>query len=335
MPTAATASWAIDLARSAAGRLRRRVPMCTLYEVLGLPPGADGAQIKAAYRELARRLHPDVNDGDAASAGRLAEVNHAYEILSDQRARSAYDHALACRWSQMRWHYALLAACTAVSFTVTLIAVSTLVRWHLRAEPPPAAAANAPSDWGSKVTLQATVSAAVSGAAADLDLPPKSADEAGWTTFRDPRFAFTLLYPAGIFTFDPTQSDAHMHTFVSRDRRATFRIVAAENRTGVSLARFRRTLMKKRYAGASFEQTLRRRHWFALAGTLREEAFLERITFSCDGKTLQGWQMRYPLSQRTAYDALAKRVLLNQPHGNEPAAGCEERRRKRKSRPKS
>ena len=336
MPTAATASWAIDLARSAAGRLRRRVPrrvpMCTLYEVLGLPPGADGAQIKTAYRELAWRLHPDVNAGDAASAGRLAEVNHAYEILSDQRARSAYDHALACQRTQMRRHYALLAACTAATFAVTLIAVSTLVRWHLKAEPPPAAAAGAPSGWGSKVTLQATVSA-VSGAAADLDLPPKSADEAGWTTFRDPRFAFTLLYPAGIFTFDPAQSDAHMHTFVSRDRRATFRIVAAENRTGVSLARFRRTLMKKRYAGASFEQTPRRRHWFALAGTLREEAFLERITFSCDGKTLHGWQMRYPLSHRTTYDALAKRVLLNHPHGNEPAAGCGERRPKGKRKP--
>jgi curved DNA-binding protein CbpA len=330
MPTAATASWAIELARSAAGRLRRRVPVCSLYEVLGLPPGADGAQIKAAYRELARRLHPDVNAGDAASAGRLIEVNHAYEILSDQRARSAYDHALACQQSRMRRHYAFLAACTALMFVVTLIAVSALILWHLKVEPPPAAAAGEPSSRSSKVALQATVSAVPEGPAGGDS--PTSGDEAGWTTFRDPRFAFTLVYPAGVFAFDPAQSDGHMHTFVSRDRRATFRIVAAENLTGVSLTRFRRTLMKKRYAGASFERTPRRRHWFALAGTLRGEAFLERITFSCDGKTLHGWQMRYPLSQRTTYDALAKLVLLNHPHGNEPAARCEETRHKRKPR---
>jgi curved DNA-binding protein CbpA len=326
MPTAATAWRAIDLARSAAGRLHRRAAMRTFYEVLGLPPGADEAQIKAAYRELARRLHPDVNAGDAALARRLAEVNHAYEILSDQRARSAYDHALACQRTQMRRHYTLLAACTAVTFALTLIAVSSLVRWHLTAapqpQPPLAAAAGEPSDRGSKVTLPV--------AATDAGLSPRSAAEAGWTTFRDPRFAFTLLYPAAIFAFDPAQSDAHMHTFVSRDRRATFRIVAAENAQGVSLARFRSTLMKKRYAGASFEQTPQRRHWFALAGTLGEEAFLERVTFSCDGKTLHGWQMRYPLSQRTTYDALAKLVFRNHPHGNEPAAGCEESKTKRK-----
>jgi curved DNA-binding protein CbpA len=329
MPTAATASWAIDLARSAAGRLRRTAPACTFYEVLGLPPGADGGQIKTAYRELARRLHPDVNAGDAASAERLVEVNHAYEVLSDQRARSAYDHALACQRTKMRRHYGLLAACSTATFAVTLIAVSVLVRWHLEAEPLHAAAAGTPSDWGSKVVLQATVPV-LSGAVADPDPAPKSADQAGWTTFRDPRFAFTLEYPAGIFTFDVAQSDAHTHTFVSRDRRATFRIVAAENATGVSLARFRRTLMKKRYAGASFERTQRRRHWFVLAGTLRGEAFLERVTFSCDGKTLHGWQMRYPVSQRATYDELAKQVLRNHPHGNGPAAGCKDTKPRRK-----
>jgi curved DNA-binding protein CbpA len=334
MPTAAAAWRAMGRARSAAGR-RRRAGSRTLYEVLGLLPDADEAQIKSAYRELARSLHPDVNDSDAAAAERLAEINHAYEVLSDQRTRSAYDHALAWQRTQMRRHYAVLAGCTAVTFAVTLIAVSYLVRWHLNGTPqsgPPAAAADKPSGPGSKVALSAPAPAERADAAG-LGLLGRSADEAGWTTFRDPRFAVTLLYPASVFTFDPAQSDSHTHTFVSRDRRATFRIVAAENAAGVTLARFRSTLLKKRYAGASFEQTPRHRHWFALAGTLGEEAFLERITFSCDGKTLHGWQMRYPLSQRTTYDALAQHVLRNHPYGNEPAAGCEDRT-KRKSRGK-
>lgn len=335
MPTAAAAWWPIDLARSAAGRLRRRVAARTLYEVLGLAPGADEAQIKAAYRDLARQLHPDVSDSDAASTDRLAEINHAYEVLSDHRARSAYDHALDWRRTHVRQHYAVLFTCTAVTFAVTLTAVSYLVLRHLKApQPAPshAAAADKPPGWGSKVTVPATAQASP-GDAADLGLPPRSADEAGWTTFRDPRFAVTLLYPAGVFTFDPAQSDANTHTFVSRDRRATFRIVAAKNASGNTLARVRSTLMKRRYAGASFEQTPRHRHWFALAGTMGEEAFLERITFSCDGKTLHGWQMRYPLAQRPTYDALAKQVLRNPPHGNEPAAGCGDARRRRTRKP--
>jgi curved DNA-binding protein CbpA len=330
MPTAATAPWAVDFGRRAAG-LGRRDAARSLYEVLGLPREADEAQIKATYRELARQLHPDVNAGDPALAQRLAEVNHAYEILSDQRARSAYDHAWASQRAQMRRHYAVLAVCTGATFAVTLIAVSLLVHWHLaasRTESPPVVTASDPPGRGAKAALSATMSA-VSGGDADIDVHPKSADEAGWTAFRDPRFAFTLSYPAGVFTFDPAQSDAHMHTFVSRDRRAVFRIVASDNTAGITLARFRSTLIKKRYAGASFEQTPQRRHWFALVGTLGEEAFLERVTFSCDGKALHGWQMRYPVSQRARYDELAKLMLRNHPHGNEPAA-CDDTKSKRK-----
>src|SRR5262249_26009910 len=131
MPTAATARWAIDLARRAIGRLRGRVTARTLYEELGLPPGADEAQIKSAYRELARRVHPDVNAGDATSAQRFAEISHAYEILTDERARSAYDHALTWQQAHIRRHYALLGVFAAATFAVTLIGVSVFVRWHL------------------------------------------------------------------------------------------------------------------------------------------------------------------------------------------------------------
>ena len=317
MPTAATTRRAIDVARGAVGRLRARVTARTLYEELGLPPSADEAQIKAAYRELARRLHPDVNASDAASAERFAEINHAYGILSDERARSGYDHALTWQRAHIRRHYAFLGVFAAATFAVTLIGVSVFVRWHLKTAPLAAVTAGQPSDASAPPPV---IVPTVSG----------SAEDAGWATFRDPRFELTLRYPVGIFTFDPAQSDAQIHTFVSRDHRATFRIVAAENATGVSLGRFRGTLMKKRYAGASFDQAPQGRHWFALVGTLGEEAFLERVTFTCDGKTLLGWQMRYPLSQRATYDGLAKEVLRNHPHGNEPS--CEETKQKPKSR---
>jgi hypothetical protein len=52
--------------------------------------------------------------------------------------------------------------------------------------------------------------------------------------------------------------------------------------------------------------------------------FLERVTVSCDGKSMHGWQMLYPVSERAAYDQLAKLVLSNYPHGNGPGAGCAE-----------
>ncbi len=49
------------------------------YEVLGLPPGAGQEKIKSAFRELAKRFHPDVNVGDLAAEQRFKEINSAYQ----------------------------------------------------------------------------------------------------------------------------------------------------------------------------------------------------------------------------------------------------------------
>ncbi len=61
-----------------------------LYTVLGVKRGATDAEIKKAYRALARRLHPDVNKAPDA-AERFAEVQQAYDVLSDPEQRRVYD----------------------------------------------------------------------------------------------------------------------------------------------------------------------------------------------------------------------------------------------------
>lgn len=60
------------------------------YEVLGVPRGASKDDIKKAFRQQARKLHPDVNDAPDAE-DQFKEVNEAYQILSDDQRRAAYD----------------------------------------------------------------------------------------------------------------------------------------------------------------------------------------------------------------------------------------------------
>jgi molecular chaperone DnaJ len=60
------------------------------YEVLGVPRAADAEEIKRAFRRLARQYHPDVNKSPAAE-GTFKEINEAYEVLSDDQKRAAYD----------------------------------------------------------------------------------------------------------------------------------------------------------------------------------------------------------------------------------------------------
>ncbi len=61
------------------------------YEVLGVEKGASDQEIKKAYRRLAMKYHPDRNPDDETAKARFQEASEAYEVLSDEEKRSAYD----------------------------------------------------------------------------------------------------------------------------------------------------------------------------------------------------------------------------------------------------
>jgi molecular chaperone DnaJ len=61
------------------------------YKILGVPKTADAKAIKQAYRKLARKYHPDQNQGNTAAAERFKEINEANEVLSDPEKRQRYD----------------------------------------------------------------------------------------------------------------------------------------------------------------------------------------------------------------------------------------------------
>lgn len=61
------------------------------YEVLGVAKGADDKDIKKAYKRLAMKYHPDRTQGDKSMEEKFKEVQEAYEVLSDEQKRAAYD----------------------------------------------------------------------------------------------------------------------------------------------------------------------------------------------------------------------------------------------------
>ena len=61
------------------------------YEILGLNKSASEAEIKSAYRKMAKQYHPDLNSGDEEAAHKFKEVNEAYQVLGDEKKKAQYD----------------------------------------------------------------------------------------------------------------------------------------------------------------------------------------------------------------------------------------------------
>lgn len=61
------------------------------YEVLGVPKTADDATLKKAYRDLAKKYHPDLHPGDKEAEAKFKEASEAYSVLSDPQKRKQYD----------------------------------------------------------------------------------------------------------------------------------------------------------------------------------------------------------------------------------------------------
>lgn len=77
------------------------------YRILGVKPGATIAEIRRAYREKVKKYHPDVS-GDEATAEHFKKVVRAYEILTDQKARSIFDSSFAAHFRRRKvnsWDY--------------------------------------------------------------------------------------------------------------------------------------------------------------------------------------------------------------------------------------
>lgn len=103
--------------------------MRNLYSVLHVAPQASGAEIKAAFRHLAKACHPDVKPGDAGAEAVFQEVERAYKFLSNPETRKVYDAFLAARRAAARRRLRRAAATMSATCILTSATVLLAMIW--------------------------------------------------------------------------------------------------------------------------------------------------------------------------------------------------------------
>lgn len=112
--------------------------MRSLYRALGIRPGADEAQIKAAFRQLAKRSHPDLNAGDTDSSERFKEIHQAYRLLRDPQTRAVLDFIAVEARAVDRRRWLMTVGTMAIAFVLTLGGGLLFLVWQPGPEPRPA-----------------------------------------------------------------------------------------------------------------------------------------------------------------------------------------------------
>jgi curved DNA-binding protein CbpA len=128
-----------------------------------------------------------------------------------------------------------------------------------------------------------------------------------WKTYRDDRFAYSLSYPAGVFTTEKASPSRSDQVLWSSEAGARL-VAAARPRSGETIASYRRSIIESRYASATFDYAPVRDTWFVLSGTRGQEMFYERVSFACGGAAILSWQMTYRAADRKRFDPIVEEI---------------------------
>ena len=143
-----------------------------------------------------------------------------------------------------------------------------------------------------------------------------------WAPLENAKAGFELKYPADVFSPKAGNRDADDRLFGSGDGHAVLRVYSDRGSAGTTPSKYRAALLARRYAGAVLDYAPQRDHWFVLSGTLGAEMFYERVSFSCDRRSLHGWLLTYPVAERQFYDAIVEEMHRSYRYGRIAGSHC-------------
>ena len=145
-------------------------------------------------------------------------------------------------------------------------------------------------------------------AAALATLPLAAEPNRAAIAYHNQKYGFALSIPGDVFVPAEAKNPEEGGLWQSRDGQARLLAVAGTSAAGTSLSSYRTFVMQQTYKDAAFDYTPVRDNWFVLSGRLNDRLFYERITFTCEGRYIYGWQLNYPVAEKQRYDRIVEAI---------------------------
>jgi len=128
--------------------------------------------------------------------------------------------------------------------------------------------------------------------------------EQHWTTYKNPRFGYSLYYPSALFQTQGLPENAGGQTFVTPDKRAKIVVYGALNTDGFSPQEYRQSILKEfpgyeRLAYSPIGGT-----WFVLSGFRGENIYYQKVMFSCQNRVINVFSMTFLTADKPFYEGL-------------------------------
>lgn len=145
------------------------------------------------------------------------------------------------------------------------------------------------------------------------DAAPKhrpTAEEA-WTTYKNPRFGYSIYYPSGLFAAGQPPENGGGMTFTSRDGRAKIVVFGSNNADKLSVREYRRVLLDEFGGYDKLDYSPVGQTWFVLSGYRAENIYYQKVMFTCGGGIINVLSMTFPTAEKPFYESLVELIEDN------------------------
>ncbi len=137
------------------------------------------------------------------------------------------------------------------------------------------------------------------------------AQSAAWETYRNPRFGYSLLFPAELLRLVSESPDGQNVEFRSADGQTKLRVLTVSNRDNVSPREYRAQVVGSLSDYRAIQYGPMGGSWFVLSGVRGGSIFYQKVVFSCGGRIINAFAMTYPSAEKRGYDPIVTTIEKN------------------------